>query len=93
MRILVIGGSGTFIGARVVDELVRMGHDVAVFSRVAPRRGDVRHIAGIKGRDECYAPWGISRFSMQGFQRGGGGVPLGHDDGSDLVEITHWIPC
>jgi hypothetical protein len=28
---------------------------------------------------------------MQGFQRGSGGVTLGHDDGSGLVQITHWI--
>lgn len=35
MRILVIGGSGTFIGARVVDELARLGHEVGVFSRRA----------------------------------------------------------
>jgi nucleoside-diphosphate-sugar epimerase len=50
MRILVIGGSGTFIGARVVDALVALGHDVAVFSRVSPRRGDLRHIAGDRRR-------------------------------------------
>ena len=47
---LVVGGSGTFIGARVVDELVRMGHDVTVFSRVAPRRGEVRHVPGDRRR-------------------------------------------
>jgi nucleoside-diphosphate-sugar epimerase len=46
MRILIIGGSGTFIGARLVDELASLGYDVAVFSRVAPRTHDVRHIAG-----------------------------------------------
>src|SRR5437588_10418844 len=50
MRILVVGGSGNFIGARVVDELVGMGHEVTAFSRVAPKRGDVRHIAGDRRR-------------------------------------------
>jgi nucleoside-diphosphate-sugar epimerase len=33
MRVLVIGGSGAFIGARVVQHLQRLNHDVAVFSR------------------------------------------------------------
>ena len=50
MHLLVIGGSGEFIGARVVDALVAEGHEVAVFSRVPPRRGDVRHIAGDRRR-------------------------------------------
>jgi nucleoside-diphosphate-sugar epimerase len=50
MRILVIGGSGSFIGGRVVDELLRMGHDAAVFSRIAPQRSDVRHVAGDRRR-------------------------------------------
>jgi nucleoside-diphosphate-sugar epimerase len=57
MRILVIGGSGTFIGARVVDTLVAQGHDVAVFSRVPPRRADVRHLVGDRRRlDEHTGP-------------------------------------
>jgi nucleoside-diphosphate-sugar epimerase len=55
MRILVIGGSGAFIGARLVDELARLGHDVVVFSRVAPRKSDVRHIAGDRRRLADYS--------------------------------------
>ncbi len=50
MRILVIGGSGNFIGARVVDELAGLGHDVTVFSRIAPQRSAIAHIAGDRRR-------------------------------------------
>jgi nucleoside-diphosphate-sugar epimerase len=34
-----------------------MGHDIAVFSRVAPRRGDVRHIAGDRRRLGDHSTW------------------------------------
>ena len=51
MRILVVGGSGTFIGARLVDELVRLGHDVAVFTRAPVRsRHDIQHFVGDRRR-------------------------------------------
>jgi len=51
MRILVIGGSGTFIGAHVVGELTEMGHEVAVLSRrEPPPSGVVRYIAGDRQR-------------------------------------------
>jgi nucleoside-diphosphate-sugar epimerase len=51
VRLLVIGGTGTFIGGRVVRELRALGHDVAVFSRVAPPAdAGVRHIAGDRQR-------------------------------------------
>jgi nucleoside-diphosphate-sugar epimerase len=32
MKILVIGGSG-FIGTRLVDELLKTGHDLAIFDK------------------------------------------------------------
>jgi len=50
VRVLVVGGSGTFIGCRVVDELIRLGHDVAVFSRNPPSRAGVPHFAGDRRR-------------------------------------------
>jgi len=51
VRILVVGGGGTFIGAHVVDELVRLGHDVAVFTRAPVHsRDDVQHFAGDRRR-------------------------------------------
>ncbi len=57
MRVLVIGGSGTFIGARVLGELVRSGHEVAAFSRTpAPGRHDVRHFAGDRRQLSDAAP-------------------------------------
>lgn len=46
MRVLVIGGSGTFIGGRLAGELQRLGHDVAVFSRVPPSLPGIRYFAG-----------------------------------------------
>ena len=55
MRILVIGGSGAFIGARVVDELAVMGHEIAVFSRRDPAGPAARHIAGDRRRLRDYA--------------------------------------
>jgi UDP-glucose 4-epimerase len=41
MRVAVTGGSG-FIGAHVVDELCRAGHDAIVLDRIPPHRADVR---------------------------------------------------
>jgi len=48
-------------------------------------------ICGIKGRNERYGALGDLPLGTQGFERGGGGVTLGHDDGQRLLEITHWI--
>ena len=47
MRSLVLGGS-QFVGARLVDHLVRAGHDVSVLNRgrSAPSRPRVRHLVG-----------------------------------------------
>jgi nucleoside-diphosphate-sugar epimerase len=50
MRILVIGGSGSFIGAGAVRELAGRGHEVAAFGRVAPSQEGVRHFAGDRRR-------------------------------------------
>jgi UDP-glucose 4-epimerase len=36
MRVLVLGGCG-FIGSHVVDDLIKAGHEVAVFDRYPER--------------------------------------------------------
>lgn len=52
MKILVTGGSG-FIGSRVVDQLVRAGHEVRVLDLKNPDRADVEFMEGtITSRDD-----------------------------------------
>ena len=56
MRILIIGGSGRFIGARVVDELAGLGHQIGVFARPgAAVRGGVRRFVGDRRRISDHA--------------------------------------
>ena len=49
----------------------------------------------LKAAADPLAGWIIRRSQrdsgMQGFERGGGGVTLGHDNGIRLLQITHWI--
>src|SRR5437588_1294015 len=56
MRILIIGGSGRFIGARVVDELAGLGHQIGVFARPgAAVRGGVQRFVGDRRRISDHA--------------------------------------
>jgi nucleoside-diphosphate-sugar epimerase len=64
MRILVIGGTG-YIGAHAVEELVRRGHDVAIFARgqtTSRLPADVQFIKGDRHHPEDIATLCTSRF-------------------------------
>ena len=52
-KVLVTGGSG-FLGAHVVDELLRAGHEVRIFDRLAnPAHPELCHVGDICDLDEC----------------------------------------
>ena len=64
MKILVIGGTG-YIGTHAVEELVRRGHDVAVFARgqtLSRLPADVQFIKGDRHRAEDIAALRTRRF-------------------------------
>lgn len=64
MKILVIGGTG-YIGTHTVEELVRRGHDVAVFARgqtLSRLPGNVQFIKGDRQRSEEIATLRTRRF-------------------------------
>jgi len=64
MKVLVIGGTG-YIGTHTVEELVRRGHDVAVFARgqtLSRLPADARLIKGDRHRAEEIAALRTRRF-------------------------------